>query len=263
MIHQDFLSDSRFPLHWQMSLSERRVFISVLEKIRPRLAIEIGTYKGGSLQVISHFSTRVISIDANSDFTAGLSSKFENVDFRIGDSTDILPAVISELNEVELTPDFIFVDGGHDEEQVKRDLDTILTIQPRNDVAILCHDSFNPGCRSGIIGANWEESPYVRKVEIDFVPGVFCESDFDTSHRGEMWGGFALAILSAEPRPQHLEISESRKTIFEATYRYSIHRKKETWIYRTCLALKARWNSVATYLFLRCRPARWVRSNLK
>jgi len=262
MTTRNFLLDSRFPLDWQMSLSERAVFISVLEKIRPKLSIEIGTYKGGSLQVISEFSERVIAIDSNSNHVEELSRKFKNVEFRIGNSTEVLPAVLSELNGKGLTPDFILVDGGHEEEQVKRDLNTILEISPGNEVAIICHDSFNPGCRRGIIGADWKNSPYVQEVEIDYVPGDFFERDFDTAHRGEMWSGFALAILSPNQRSDELEILESRHTIFTATYAKSAHRTEDAWIRKISQNLKARWEPLVSYLFVRCRPARWIRARL-
>ena len=260
MTSKDFFDDGRFPLHWQMSLAERTTFISVLEKIQPKLSIEIGTYKGGSLQVLSHFSEKVIAVDINNNHVESLSSKFPNVDFRIGNSTEVLPSLISELEEKKITPDFVLVDGGHDEEQVKRDVDIILQFRPLNDITIICHDSFNPGCRRGILSAGWNENPFVHEVEVDFIPGHFFEKDFDTARRGEMWGGFAFALLSPEPRSIDLEIVQSRKTIFEAAYQRSIHRKEDSRMRQTARQISERWNRLSSYLLVRCRPARWIRS---
>lgn len=59
----ELLQEQTYDLHWQMGRCERLVMERLLSTIRPKLAIEIGTYLGGSLQVIAKNSERVISLD--------------------------------------------------------------------------------------------------------------------------------------------------------------------------------------------------------
>src|SRR5690348_6240653 len=48
---------------WQMSFGERAALEGVLAQLRPRLAVEIGTAEGGSLERIAAYSEEVHSID--------------------------------------------------------------------------------------------------------------------------------------------------------------------------------------------------------
>ena len=61
-----FLFDD-LPFHWQMTRCEKYAFASILEAARPAVAIEIGTYKGGSLQLIAEHAEKVYSIDTSSE----------------------------------------------------------------------------------------------------------------------------------------------------------------------------------------------------
>ena len=51
------------PSHWQMTFGERAAIEGILAQLRPRVAIEIGTAEGGSLERIAHYSERVHSFD--------------------------------------------------------------------------------------------------------------------------------------------------------------------------------------------------------
>ena len=42
-----------------MSNADRLAISGILSRIKPGLSIEVGCYKGGSLQVISHYSEKV------------------------------------------------------------------------------------------------------------------------------------------------------------------------------------------------------------
>src|SRR5262245_5929119 len=53
--------------YWMMSPAEQTALIFLLSQLRPRIAIEIGTRFGGSLQVLSRYCDRVYSIDINPD----------------------------------------------------------------------------------------------------------------------------------------------------------------------------------------------------
>src|ERR1035438_4459976 len=48
---------------WQMSDSERMALTALLARHRPKCGIEIGTYQGGSLSLLSQFCDAVFSID--------------------------------------------------------------------------------------------------------------------------------------------------------------------------------------------------------
>src|SRR5215469_5086572 len=52
-------------LDWMMSPSEKVALIFLLEHLRPKVAIEIGTKYGGSLQVLAQLCDRVCSIDVD------------------------------------------------------------------------------------------------------------------------------------------------------------------------------------------------------
>jgi len=47
------------PLHWQMTRCEKFAFASLLDHADAKVAIEIGTYKSGSLQVVSAKAEKV------------------------------------------------------------------------------------------------------------------------------------------------------------------------------------------------------------
>lgn len=210
---------------WQMSLAERFTFLSILDQIRPSLAIEIGTYRGGSLQAISHYSSKVLSVDINESFRENLAGMFPNVEFHVGDSKEVLPGLVDGLNSENRSPEFVLIDGAHSRDGVRSDIESILGIRPFRDMVILCHDSFNPDCRAGMLDANWSKSPFVQFVELDLVAGNLVEQDFDTSLRGEMWGGLAIAILSPSRRDADLIVSQSRKWLFETALGVSCYGK--------------------------------------
>ena len=51
------------PSEWQMTFGERAAIEGMLAQLRPRVAIEIGTAEGGSLERIAYYSERVHSFD--------------------------------------------------------------------------------------------------------------------------------------------------------------------------------------------------------
>ena len=60
---QDLSLEPGFDLHWQMTNCERFALSGLLKRLQPKLSLEIGTYMGGSLQVLARFSQAVISVD--------------------------------------------------------------------------------------------------------------------------------------------------------------------------------------------------------
>jgi Methyltransferase domain len=180
---------------WQMNDSERLAMMAVLSKLRPKLAIEIGTYRGGSLSLMAQFCERVVSIDIDPDVAIKFA-QFKNVEFITGRSQDVLPDLLSKIERDGEALSFILVDGDHSTEGVKRDLEIILEHKPNVPLVMMMHDGFNPACRAGMISANWPKSKFLKMVDIDFIPGRMIEHGGGGD--GELWGGLALAYFSPE-----------------------------------------------------------------
>ncbi|MCM1983009.1 class I SAM-dependent methyltransferase [Lyngbya confervoides] len=217
------INESDFDLHWQMTNCERFALQDLLRRLQPSLSIEVGTYQGGSLQVLSRFSEKVISIDLNPDVAHKLKGKFANVEYRSGNSTNLLPELVQQMNEQASELEFILIDGDHSTIGVRRDIEALLKLEPKRRIVIVLHDSFNPDCREGMKTADWHSSPYVQWVELDFIPGVYHYEAYDTAAPRTMWGGFACAVLDPTPRQQPLTIQESQRGLFEAVFADSAH----------------------------------------
>jgi hypothetical protein len=217
------LDNMRWDCHWQMSVAERCILQVVLGRLKPRLSVEIGTYKGGSLQVISEFSDNVIAVDVDKSVEMNLGGKFPNVEFCIGDSASVVPALVAKLNKYENLVDFVLIDGDHSAEGVKRDIEAVLGLHVEKRIVILMHDSFNPDCRRGMLEADWARNPHVHFVEIDFSAGNFHLPPVDTAQERSMWGGFACAVLDPTFRDTPLIIGERQRSKFEAIRAISIH----------------------------------------
>jgi len=242
----ELLIDTRFPLHWQMAPAERLAMIALLEQIKPRVSIEIGTYEGGSLQVISAYSEKVFSLDLDPGVASRLAGRFSNVEFLSGDSRIVLPDLVSRLNASGETPEFVLIDGSHYAEGVRSDIESLFLLKPTRDVVILMHDSFNPSCRAGMREAAWADCPHVHEVELDLIPGNFSAEQFDTAESRSMWSGLGCAILKPTPRTGPLVVREWQREVFEAVLPISRHAAPQT---KTVAGeIRARLASVAAKL---------------
>jgi len=208
-----------FPLPWKMIRPERICLLHLLKQFEPELALEIGTYQGGSLQLLSRYSKEVWSIDIDSDAALNLGELFGNVSFRSGDSSVLLPDVIREINESDKHLGLVLIDGDHSEEGVRRDINSVLQLKPKGPVAIVMHDSFHPPVRAGIRSADWTRSPYVHYVEVDFVSGCFTPGR--TSINESMYCGFGFALMLPEERTKKLQVFESEWELFEIIRRFA------------------------------------------
>ncbi len=187
------LDDVLFPgiptAQWQMLPVERLALTGLLARLRPRNALEIGTYYGGSLSLIAQFAERVWAVDID----PAVPTRFPvpaHVTLRIGPADGLVAGIMDELRAGGVMLDFILIDADHSTHGVQRDIATVLArlSPPRSRCVILLHDSANPACREGILGANWASCPFVHAVDVDFVPGQLVGP-------GEVWGGFAMAVL--------------------------------------------------------------------
>ncbi len=203
-------------LDWQMSPSEQAMVMYLVERLKPRAAIEIGTRFGGSLQVLARHCGRVYSLDIDPEVKQRLQGRFENVEYLIGRSDETLPPLIDRLQRENTAVGFVLIDGDHSTEGVRKDIDNILRYKPVRTLYIIMHDSFNPVVRRGLRAANWAGSPYVHRVELDLVAGAVNSSP---TFRGQLWGGLALAVLAPEPRRGALEISAGSQLTYDAAAR--------------------------------------------
>jgi hypothetical protein len=210
-----FLFDD-LPLHWQMTRCEKFALASLVEAAAAKVAIEIGTYKGGSLQVISKRAEKVYSLDISPDCRETLGGRFNNVEFFTGDSSRILPRLLKKITDAGEQLGFVLIDGDHTTEGVKSDINAVLKYVPQRPVYIVFHDSFHPQCREGILAADWVACEYVHYVEIDFVPGVYHREAFDTAEPRSMYGGLAVALMRPEKRAGELVLHQSQQGLYEA-----------------------------------------------
>lgn len=212
-----------FPFVWQMTRAERFCFLHLVKEFKPELSLEIGTSKGGSLQVLSRYSGDVISIDIDPVVAETLKGAFTNVAFRSGDSTELLPNVIDEINNDSRSLGFVLIDGDHSEQGVRRDINAVLRLKPKRPIAVVLHDSFHPPCRKGMLSADWADCPYAHYVDLDFIGGIFVpgRAMVETS----MVSGFGFALMLPEKRETGLKIFESQAQKFDIVKRFAIKSK--------------------------------------
>lgn len=178
----------------QMSFGERSALEGVLSQLRPRLAVEIGTYEGGSLSFLARHCEQVHTLDLY-DLVANRGA-YANVTFHTGDSAVLLPALLQELEREGRELDLALVDGDHSAEGVRRDLQNLLDSATTRSTVILLHDTMNEETRDGIERTGLSEHPKVVYHELDFIPGYeFSGGHFD----GQVWGGLGLVITGERP----------------------------------------------------------------
>jgi hypothetical protein len=186
----------------QMSFGERAALEGVLSQRKPRLAIEIGTYEGGSLRLLARHCEHVHTFDLFD--LVGDRSSYENVTFHTGDSKLLLPELLRALEAQGREVDLALVDGDHSAEGVRRDLEILLDSPATRSTLILLHDTMNEETRGGIESVGLAAHPKVVYHELDFVPGYeFAGGHFD----GQAWGGLGVVLTGERPLPGYRESS--------------------------------------------------------
>jgi hypothetical protein len=206
-----------------MTRWEKYAFWSILANAKPKVALEIGTYQGGSLQVIARHAGKVYSIDLDATLKERLGPRFPNVEFLAGDSRTVLPGLLDQIQARGEELGFVLIDGDHSTEGVRHDINAVLRYVPVCPLTIVFHDSFHPQCRQGILAADWSACEHVDYVEIDFVPGVYHHEAFDMAEARTMYGGLAVAVTRPERRTGPVTVFQSQKGLHEAVLRSSSH----------------------------------------
>ncbi len=218
---ENFKKIFTYPLYWEMTNAEKLALLKLMEDIKPAVAIEIGTKKGGSLQLISEYSGKVYALDIDRVVEAELADSFPNVEYIIGDSRITLPALLTKLYNEGITPEFILIDGDHSTEGVMSDIESVLKAKYLKPVTVLMHDSFNPLCREGMLKASYHLNKQIELIELDFIHGTYSPS---VGTKAEMWGGFGLLIINPEKTIGDVTISQSSNFSYSQSYFVSKHR---------------------------------------
>lgn len=166
---------------------ERAALKGLLSALRPSLSIEIGTDKGGSLELIAEHSETVHAFDLVRD-PAVRPDRFPNVSFHIGDSHDLLPRVLEQLSSEGGSVDFAFVDGDHTAAGVRRDLEDLLSSSSVEETVIFVHDTLNERVRAGLEQVDYAAFEKVTLVDLDFVQGRALRED------GGLWAGLGIVV---------------------------------------------------------------------
>ncbi len=176
-----------------MSLGDRAALEGIVAQCQPRLAVEIGTAQGGSLERIAAHSVEVHAVDRDMEL---LAARPPNATLHEGDSRLVVPELLEQFAAERRNVDLALVDGDHSPEGVRADLEALLSSPAVGRTIILLHDSYNPGVRSGIAAADPAARDKVVGVEWDFIPGGVIRSG---RLAGQLWGGFALVIVDDRP----------------------------------------------------------------
>jgi hypothetical protein len=191
------VSDQR----WQMQHGERLALEGLLCQLKPRLAVEVGTYQGGSLRRIAAHAGHVHAFDVD-PMVRELASDFDNVTFHVGDSAELLPATLAELERDGLHVDFALVDGAHTTEAVRADASALLASGACRQTVIVFHDSAHRGVRAALEDLRLPEHPKVMLALLDCVPGYLVTAHSDAELIGQAFNGLALVVLDADADPR-------------------------------------------------------------
>jgi hypothetical protein len=180
-----------FPvLEWQMFPGERAALEGILSSVKPHVSLEVGTFKGGSLERISAHSHVVHAFDRA--FQPEVTSeRFPNVVLHAGDSHELLSATLEDLAAAGLNVDFALVDGDHSARGARRDVEDLLGSPAVQRTVILLHDTLNERARAAFEAIDFDSYENVRYVDLDFVPGRIKN---DGPLKGELWSGLGLVV---------------------------------------------------------------------
>lgn len=210
MLFDDIIFPGVLVDKWQMMPWERIALTGLLSRLKPKGALEIGVYYGGSLSLTAPFVDEGIAIDIDPE----VSQRFQppsNVNIWIGDSSTLIPKAVQYFSQPGKELNFVLIDADHSADGVRRDIELLLAIEVRAPLVVAMHDSGNPETRAGILSADWGRNPHCHFVDLDFVPGQIIENS--VSHgRAEVWGGLGLAYFDHNRRTGPVQIVESART---------------------------------------------------
>ncbi|MFN8051416.1 MAG: hypothetical protein U0Q22_08275 [Acidimicrobiales bacterium] len=170
---------------WAMRAGEKAVVLLLASVLRPTLAIDAGTYRGGSAAALSDWSDKVVTIDLDPSCARHVAH-LTNVEFRCGRTPQILDEVLRE-HDAEL----VVLDADHSERGITAEVAAVLRRPGSKLRVIVIHDTAMPTCRRGLDAVDWANDPTVRGVSLDFLPG-------EDSDEGLICG---MALIWTDPTP--------------------------------------------------------------
>lgn len=198
-------------LPWDMSLPEKLGLYYLLSLHKGEAGLEVGTFKGGSLEAEAHYLRHVTSLYIVPDHHEALKGTFPNVTLIAGPSAQTLP---TQLKELAPALGFLLIDGAHEYHGAAKDFSQLTTIVPQKKMHVVCHDSFNPEVRLALHRTAWHTNPYIHSVDLDYIQGSLLQRG---SRLGQMWGGFAVIHLKPEVRKHALHVVAKRRLSFWIT----------------------------------------------
>jgi len=132
----------------QLSMSERLALFSLALGRRPERALEIGSFRGGSAQLLVHAMDlnnfgRLTMIEPHPQFPPGL---WDSLAHR---ATLVQKTSPEAFDVIEGHFDFVFIDAVHTRENVRADLSAVAGRLIPNSIVLL-HDVLHPAVRAGI-----------------------------------------------------------------------------------------------------------------
>jgi hypothetical protein len=181
---------------WMMQLGERFAFEGLLSQLRPRLAVEVGTWEGGSLRRIAAHAEEVHAFDIN-ERAQRHADALPNATLHLGDSAQLLPEVLAGLHAAGREVDFALVDGLHTYDAVTADARALLESPACVRTVIVFHDSAHAEVRRALEDLDLRANPKVGMAVLDFVPGYVVRDDpaLGQEIRGRAFNGLALVVL--------------------------------------------------------------------
>jgi methyltransferase family protein len=184
--YQEAATVGLFSARHEMSYGEQAALTGVLCALKPGLAFELGTFRGGSLVPIAAHSREVHTFDLASH----VSESLPNVTYHIGDSRLTLPRVLSELDKAQRQINFVLVDGDHSRAGVEADMTNLLHSPALSSTVILLHDCANEGVREAARNVILEADG-LAYADLSFVvPPQHRESLLS-----ESWGGLGIVVV--------------------------------------------------------------------
>jgi hypothetical protein len=171
-----------------MAFGEQAALCGILASLKPQLALELGTFRGGSLAHIAAYSREVHSFDLASHVVETLP----NVSYHLGDTATTLPRLLAELTEQRRNVSFALVDADHSREGVERDLDNLLRSPAVTETMILLHDCANEAVREGARLA------IMRADGIAYADLSFLDTASHSSLLNEAWGGLGIVVVDSQ-----------------------------------------------------------------
>jgi Methyltransferase domain len=175
---------------WHMATGERAALVGLVGELHPSVSIELGTFHGGSLRALAAHSEHVHSFDLTLQVDP---DDYPNATFHVGDSHELLPVVLRELEAEDRKVEFALVDGDHSPEGVRRDVLDLLNSPAMRSGAIVLHDTGNEAVRRGLEEIPFADYEQVALIDLDFVPVPARHNRL-----AQVWGGLGLIVLDAE-----------------------------------------------------------------